>query len=59
MYVHSTTTPIKPKSNAKQCPHCHSLELQRIGVSGIRKCAECGSFVDVRRKGWLKRLMSA
>ncbi|HEY9735152.1 MAG TPA: hypothetical protein V6D06_02680 [Trichocoleus sp.] len=46
-------------SQSKQCPHCRNQKLQRIGVSGIRKCVECGAFVDLRKKGWLKRLISA
>ncbi|NEQ29530.1 MAG: hypothetical protein F6K04_00805 [Leptolyngbya sp. SIO4C5] len=43
--------------NQRQCPHCDSTQLLRIGVRGIRKCANCGSFVDVRRRwlaNWLK-----
>ncbi|MBD2258864.1 hypothetical protein H6G13_14935 [Pseudanabaena sp. FACHB-2040] len=46
-------------TKTKQCPDCRSSRLQRIGVSGIKKCSECGSFVDLRKKGWLKRLISA
>ncbi|HEY9878880.1 MAG TPA: hypothetical protein V6D29_10515 [Leptolyngbyaceae cyanobacterium] len=50
---------ISTKTKRHQCPHCQSSQLQRIGVSGIRKCAACSEFVDVRRKNWLKRLVSA
>jgi uncharacterized protein (DUF983 family) len=53
--VHFTVMTTK----TKQCPYCRNHRLQRIGVSGIKKCSGCGSFVDVRKKGWLKRLISA
>ncbi|MBF2036707.1 MAG: hypothetical protein IGR92_14840 [Leptolyngbyaceae cyanobacterium T60_A2020_046] len=53
---------------AKQssCPQCGHTHLQRIRVRGIRKCAHCGSLVDVRRSrksvkeaAWWRKLLPA
>ncbi|HIK44244.1 MAG TPA: transposase [Leptolyngbyaceae cyanobacterium M65_K2018_010] len=43
-----------------QCPHCHNTHLLRIGVRGIRQCAQCHAYVDIRRsKGWLKQWLAS
>ncbi|MBW4483900.1 MAG: hypothetical protein KME14_15265 [Tildeniella torsiva UHER 1998/13D] len=47
------------------CPHCNNQQLLRIGVRGIRQCARCKAYVDVRfakrsvpeSRHWLKRLI--
>lgn len=39
------------------CPNCNSQHLLRIGVSGIRQCSRCKTYVDVRSASWLKRLI--
>ncbi|MFZ4675169.1 MAG: hypothetical protein ACOYM4_05635 [Nodosilinea sp.] len=41
-----------------QCPHCNNQTLLRIGVRGIRRCSRCKTYVDVRPRHWLKRLIN-
>ncbi|MDA0674413.1 MAG: hypothetical protein O3C67_11990 [Cyanobacteria bacterium] len=42
-----------------QCPHCGHTHLKHIGVRGIRKCAACQQFVDVRKDAWWRKILSA
>ncbi|MGF1566709.1 MAG: transposase [Nodosilinea sp.] len=45
-------------ANHSHCPHCQSQQLLRIGVRGIRQCAHCKAYVDVRAKNWLRQIIS-
>lgn len=42
-----------------QCPECGETKLQRIGVRGIKKCSNCGTFVDIRSGAWWRKFLSA
>jgi ribosomal protein L37AE/L43A len=41
------------------CPECGHPHLKRIGVRGIKQCAACKTYVDVRKGNWWQKLLSA
>ena len=48
----------KVMAQRHQCPHCNNQTLLRSGVRGIRRCSRCKTYVDVRPRHWLKRLIN-
>ncbi|WP_081748113.1 transposase [Leptolyngbya sp. PCC 6406] len=46
-------------ANSVRCPHCGHTHLKRIRVRGIRKCASCQNFVDIRKESWWRKVLSA